>query len=302
MEIGAYTCETPFVTDGSGNARWCTATRDGQRYFLKQFLVPVYPAASSSVPAAIRRQRRERCVAFEQRKSALYSALNCVLGDCVVPVADFFIFKGRYYTASEYVASSPVATPGDRSPRDTRELLYELAVCLSRLHAQGVVHGDLKPDHILLQQENNRLRLIDFDGSFLEESPPREAAEIECDPAYMAPETFLCVSGEPVTISRKADTFAFGAIVHKLWTGELPVGENSTYLYEAVLKGAPIRISRNLPTSCHWLVRKCLSRDPENRPDDGSLLRLLAPPSVIKVPKPIQNGLVRYLRPEVKQR
>ena len=239
---------------------------------------------------------------FERRKLALYDALRCVLGDCVVPVTDFFAFGGRYYAASEYIQTpyETFETVGELGPRPARQLLFQLARCLGRLHAQGVVHADLKPEHVLLQSDGDayRVRLIDFDSGFLENDPPTGAREIEGDPVYLAPEAFLRMTQQPATLARPLDTFAFGIIAHRLWTGKLPVPEDAhTYLYEAALSGASIRLADSLPTAYRWVIGKALSRDPAERPDDGLLERLFAPPPEEGRPQdqPL-NGLSRYWR------
>ncbi|NLI21277.1 MAG: protein kinase [Clostridiales bacterium] len=304
MRIGVYECETPFATAGSGSALWCVARKGGRRFFLKQFLTPVRPAASASVSQTLRRRQMERCAVFERRKRALYEALLCALGDCAVPVVDFFMFDGRYYAASEYVQTpyDTFDTLGALPPRMSRQLLYELARCLGRLHAQGVVHADLKPEHVLLQREGERyrVRLIDFDSGFLEDDPPAEPRDIEGDPVYLAPETFLRMLGEPRTLTRRLDTFAFGLIAHKLWTGRLPEtgADGRAYVYEAVLAGEAAELSSTLPTAYRWLIQKTLSLDPEDRPDDGLLERLLSPPAGESRPAGgMVNGLSRYLKP-----
>ena len=309
MRIGAYECETPFATAGSGSARWCVARRDGQRFFLKQFLTPVQPGSASAASPALRQKQQARCEMFERRKKALYAALRCVLGDCVVPIADFFAFEGRYFSAAEYIQTpyETFETLDAVTPKFARQLLFELARCLGRLHAQGVVHADLKPEHVLLQREEDRLRvrLIDFDSGFLEDDPPLSPRDIEGDPVYLAPETYLRMLGKPASLTRKLDTFAFGAIAHRLWTGRLPRTEDAdhAYLYEAVLAGRAIRLPEELPTAYRWLILKALSEKPEDRPEDSLLERLLSPPAAgNRTNTAVVNGLSRYMLPEEDRR
>ena len=279
MKIGAYECLTPFVTAGSGSACWCVAEKDGQRWFIKQFLSPVRPQTDDGTP--LYRRRVARCEAFEEGKRRLYAALACVLGESLVPVSDFFLEQGHYYSVSEYIADPALCFENarDLQPHTTRELLHELALCLLRLHAQGVVHADLRPDHALMQLEGRRyrVRLIDFDSGFLEEEPP-DGDAIEGDPVYLAPEAYLRMTGQSAALTRKIDVFAFGAIIHRLWTGALPrMDERYAYLYEAALDGGDIRLSPALPTAYRWLVKRMLSADPAARPDDAEIERMLAP-------------------------
>ena len=140
-----------------------------------------------------------RCEAFLQHKQTVYDALSCVLGDWVVPVTDFFIHDNHFIAVSEAIdpASQTFETLGHQPPTHARELLYALACCLARLHAQSLVHGDLKPEHILLQRQNDqdRVRLIDFDSSFLAGDNSVEAGQAEGDTLYLAPESFQSLEG-----------------------------------------------------------------------------------------------------------
>ena len=284
MLIGGYKCQTAWMTAGSGSARWCVAERDGQRFFIKQFLTPVQPSPTAARNETLYRKQLARCMAFERKKRTLYASLRCVIGDCVTPITDFFSFENRYYAVSEYIPTpfDTLETLGKVSARVARELLYALALCLGRLHAQGIVHADLKPEHILILREGDalRVRLIDFDSGFLEDDPPLQAREIEGDPVFLAPETYRCMAGESGTLNRRLDTFAFGAIAHLLLAGTMPDVQSvgHTYLYEAALADTVIPISTALPAVYHWLIRKALAKDPADRPDDAMLERLLATP------------------------
>lgn len=300
--IGAYEPLTPLQTAGSGSARWCIARRGTRRFFLKEFLSPVYPAENTN--AVLREKQMARCRRFEEKKRRLYSAMSCVIGDTLVPVTDFFRFGLHYYAISEEIpeprltGESSVET---LSREEKREILLSLALCLQRLHLQGIVHADLKPEHVLLRKGTlgYEARLIDLDSGFLTEDPPAPGSETEGDPVYLAPEAFLRMTGEAADIGPAIDTFAFGAILHRLWTGALPETD-APYLYEAALEQRPIRISAQLPPAYGQAIRRMLDAEPSHRPSDGELVRLFAQPFEKDVKPPLTgealNGLSRFFR------
>lgn len=300
--IGAYEPLTPLQTAGSGSARWCIARRGTRRFFLKEFLSPVYPAENTN--AVLRKKQMARCRRFEEKKRRLYSAMSCVIGDTLVPVTDFFRFGLHYYAVSEEIpeprltGESSVET---LSREEKREILLSLALCLQRLHLQGIVHADLKPEHVLLRKGTlgYEARLIDLDSGFLTEDPPAPGGETEGDPVYLAPEAFLRMTGEAADIGPAIDTFAFGAILHRLWTGALPETD-APYLYEAALEQRPIQISAQLPPDYGQAVRRMLDAEPSHRPSDGELVRLFAQPFEKDEKPPLTgealNGLSRFFR------
>ena len=276
--IADYRCLTPMQTAGSGSARWCIAERSFERFFLKQFLSPVYPVRTDT---SLGRMQLARCREFEKRKQRLYAAASCVIGDVLVPVIDFFRADGHYYAVSEALpeaySTGEYATVLSESER--MQILYELAVCLQRLHNQGIVHADLKPEHVLLIKTADQwqTKLIDLDSSFLEDEPPSVGKEIEGDPAFLAPETFLRLTGQPVKLSRALDTFSFGLLIHVLWTGRLPSFDRTKYhyIYEAAIDGAQIELE--LPANWKPVIAEMLSADPTARPGDAEVASLFLP-------------------------
>ena len=283
MQIGNYKCTSTFVTAGSGNARWCTAEKDGKRYFLKQFLAPVQPIQTTEAPTELLIRQRARCAAFERRKCALYDALKRLRADCVVCVDDFFVHDGHYFTASAYIDPSYRTFESIRTlhPQIAARLLYSLAESLRMLHACGVVHADLKPEHIVIGYDGKtpRVRILDFDAGFLEAYPPDTDTNIEVDPVYLSPEAYQLISGNPVRLDHKLDTFAFGMLIHLALTGEIPEFDRSlyTYLYACVLDGGRVTVSRNLRGKQRALIRGMLQKNPAQRPGDQAVCKVLRP-------------------------
>ena len=64
--ISGYRLLTPMRTTGSGSARWCFASRGLERFFLKEFLTPVWPAQENT---PLGQRQCDRCEAFEFKSS-----------------------------------------------------------------------------------------------------------------------------------------------------------------------------------------------------------------------------------------
>ena len=295
--IEGYRCLTAMQTAGSGSARWCIAARGLERYFLKEFLKPVYPVNPST---PLGKRQTERCRAFENRKQRLYSAASCVIGDVLVPVVDFFRVEGHYYAVSEAVPEGFLTADKTEnfSQSQKQKMLYDLAVCLQRLHAQDIVHADLKPEHVLLNAQAGgwRVRLIDLDSGFLAYEPPGKEQDIEGDPAYLAPEAFLHMVGQKAHLTPAMDVFAFGVMIHQIWTGHLPLFDTAKYhyLYEAVLAGGVIGLA--LPKEWKNTVYKMLDADPMKRPSDAEVAAMFAVETVLKRKPRFHNSLSEMMK------
>jgi len=295
--IGGYRLLTAMQTTGSGSARWCLAMRGLRRFFLKEFLSPVWPVHPDT---PIGQKQLERCLRFEERKQRLYAAASCVLGDVLVPVVDFFRENGHYYAVTEAAPDGHMTA--ERAfylpDEEKREILYELAVGLQRLHAQGIVHADLKPEHVLLipQDCGWKPKLIDLDSGFLTDDPPSTVQELEGDPAYLAPEVFLRMAGEQTELDTSLDTFAFGALICQSWTGSLPEFDRTRYhyLYEAALENGSIQL--HLSEKWEPLVRRMLSAEKEHRPSDAEIADSLSLPKESVKHTGFENGLMRLMK------
>ncbi len=279
MKIGEYTCTTPFVTAGSGNARWCVALKDEKQYFLKQFLAPVQPVQTTAAPTRQVSLRRQKCAAFETRKLHLYDALKKVSSDYVVHVDDFFVRDGHYYAASAYLGTDYQTLDDFRNePISTKlKILASLSDSLRALHAVGIVHADLKPEHIVIEgnADSYRVRLIDFDSGFAEVAPPEAGRELAIDPVYLSPEAYRMISGHNVRLNRKADTFALGLLVHQTLAGKLPGFDRNhySYPYAAVLDGAKLALSNEIREPLRVLILKLLKKHPAFRPGDDTIVK-----------------------------
>jgi len=82
--IGGYKCLTPMRTAGSGSARWCIASRGLERFFLKEFLSPVYPAKEGT---ELSRRQLERCELFEEQKRQGSATYQNTVRQCCQQIA-----------------------------------------------------------------------------------------------------------------------------------------------------------------------------------------------------------------------
>ncbi|WP_340561945.1 outer membrane protein assembly factor BamB family protein [Streptomyces sp. GSL17-111] len=145
-----------------------------------------------------------------------------------------------------------------------------LAEALHAVHAAGVVHRDLKPSNVLVTDDGPRV--IDFGISVAaDDTVLTRTGVLVGTPGFMAPEQ---LTGAPV--GPACDVFALGAVLVFAATGRGPFGGGSSHGlgYRVVheepdLSGVPARIA--------GVVRRCLAKDPSDRPAVEAVLDELAP-------------------------
>ena len=164
---------------------------------------------------------------------------------------------------------------GPPDPRTLVRLGAQVAEALAAAHAQGVVHGDIKPENIVVQPDG-RLKLLDFGiarhvaaetvtrtrtatiASWLPES------QIAGTLAYMAPEQLRGEAGDT-----RADLFSLGVVLYELAANRRPfLGPTTTALVTQILNDTPTPLSgiaSGVPSELARIVHKLLEKQPERR-------------------------------------
>jgi serine/threonine protein kinase/alpha-tubulin suppressor-like RCC1 family protein len=108
---------------------------------------------------------------------------------------------------------------GRFSPERTEAVLTDIAAALAYAHARGVVHRDVKPENIFLNDETGRALLSDFGIALSAEAGRQEpnADLLVGTPAYMSPEQI-----DGVVIDGRSDLFSLGIIGHEMLMGIRP--------------------------------------------------------------------------------
>ena len=150
------------------------------------------------------------------------------------------------------------------SIRDFQHIVLQVAVALEQLHAQGYAHGDLRPEHVLMRNQEQPV-LIDFDCAYkLRDNSSRNT--VKSSPAYLSPERIRPGSNNAVELpSAAADFYSLGVIAYQLLSGRLPFSDEST---EATLQAHLQDNVPKLPThlqDLQPLIDGLMHKDPTRR-------------------------------------
>ncbi|GAB1693252.1 protein kinase domain-containing protein [Krasilnikovia sp. M28-CT-15] len=159
------------------------------------------------------------------------------------------------------------------APGEAARLTAQIAGALAEAHGLGVVHRDLKPDNILLETEDGRLRtrLTDFGIARMLTTPSLTMPHaVVGTPHYMAPESFHAVPASPA-----ADVYALGVLLYELLTGHPPYeGDSVPELMRQHQAGLPVR-HPGIPDPLWEVIRRCLQLEPRSRPAATDLVATL---------------------------
>ncbi len=173
----------------------------------------------------------------------------------IVAVYDAGEIDGTPFLCMEFVEGRPLPAHAPLV------LIRKVAEALAYAHARGVVHCDLKPGNILVDQDGEP-RVIDFG---LARVLGRKRGEVpEGTPAYMAPEQ---VAAKPAT--PQSDLYALGIILYEALTGVRPFdGDTPEQIFDRIRSGrfTPLRILRpQVPREVERICLKAMEADPKRR-------------------------------------
>lgn len=185
---------------------------------------------------------------------------------------------GRLYMASEFVQGRTLRAVIAGGPVDLRAVIdvgRAVSTALAAAHQRGIVHGDIKPENVMLGHDG-RIKVLDFglarfvDGE-RDESVAGAPASHFGTPGYMAPEQLLGQAGDG-----RVDIFALGVMLHELLSGVHPfTAPDRASILARTLGSEPDRLPDGADASgLAALIRRCLEKEPGRRyPSAGAVLR-----------------------------
>jgi WD40 repeat protein/tRNA A-37 threonylcarbamoyl transferase component Bud32 len=233
----------------------------------------VYKARDSELDrtVAIKVPRALRSASKEDRERFLREARSVaqLRHPSIVTVHEIGPSDGTPYLVSEFVEGATLAellSSWRPAPRDAAELLATLADALHYAHEMGVVHRDVKPANIMLDEKRVPL-LMDFGLA------RRDAADATMTidgqvlgtPAYMSPEQ---ARGESRKVDGRSDVYSLGVILYQLLTGELPFRGTTQMLLHQLLNDEPARpssLSQAVPRDLETICLKAMAKEAPRR-------------------------------------
>ncbi len=211
-----------------------------------------------------------------------------------IPVVhDYGQAANLLYYVSEHVDGCDLAAKLHKGPIGIDEavrITKEVAEALGAAHGEGIIHRDVKPANILLDQDG-QVKLADFGLS----KPGVDLDHYQSNtdvvmgtPLYMAPEQWTA----PDTVDARTDIYALGKVLYQMLTGQLPAG---------LLK--PPSQSADIDERFDAFIDQCLQPSPSDRyPDmetfiaalDASARNATAPPAKSTATAQKQSRVLLY--------
>jgi serine/threonine protein kinase len=204
----------------------------------------------------------------------------------IVTIFDFGQTEdGDFFIAMELLDGHSIRETLDQNGRlDSRRALHivqGIAIGLSEAHRRNIIHRDLKPENVMLVrsgEDHQFPKILDF-GLARTNDPGEDETQltqkdmIPGTPSYISPERINGVGNDP-----RSDLYSLGALWFELiagrppFLGETPVKVIVAHVQEPVPSFHSLNPPVNAPEEIELIIRKLLSKDPEDRPRSATQL------------------------------
>ena len=185
----------------------------------------------------------------------------------ILPVFDYGQHEGTAYLVMPLIETGTLKRAMQAEKLDLREnvrIFAQIADAVGYAHEKGILHRDIKPDNVLLDDRNNVL-LSDFGIARAAASTSNLTGDkLIGTPLYMSPE-----QGQGITVTRESDIYSLGVMLFEMLTGYVPYHADSpiAVIVQHVSGAIPSACEQNpnLPTAVDDVIEKALAKRPADR-------------------------------------
>ncbi len=182
----------------------------------------------------------------------------------------------------------------DHGPLEVREILrigMQAAKGLAAAHAQGIVHRDIKPSNILLDQNVERVQLVDFGlARAVDDASLTCSGTLAGTPQYMSPE-----QARAEAVDHRSDLFSLGSVLYAMCAGFAPFRADSSYSVLRLIiekEPRPIRaINCDIPDWLCAIIGKLMNKSPDDRYASADEVATIFKQCLAHVQDPVQHVL-----------
>jgi serine/threonine protein kinase len=253
--VGSYRVETILGEGGMGRV-YRALGQDGR------------PVALKLVKADLARDS-----VFRRRFDREADIASRVVHPNLVPIVDRGEHRGIPYIAQQFLSGGSLEQRIERDGKlpleDSIRVCLEIAGALDALHEAGLVHRDVKPGNILLD-EAGVAHITDFGlAKDRQASVLTKPGQALGSMDYMAPEQI-----RGVDVSAPTDVYALGCVMYECLTGSPPFADRQgmRILWAHLQEEPPdLRAARpDVREDVAWAMSRALEKEPENRPPTAS--------------------------------
>jgi serine/threonine protein kinase len=230
------------------------------RVYLARMVLTGLPVAIKSIPKTKLFEKKLRISLL--REIAILQSLN---HPNIIRILEVFESKAEIFIVTEHAPGGDLLTSlkdrGVFKEADWAVKLVQLAKALEYLDSQGIIHGDIKLENILLD-DKGRVKLCDFGVS--RRIDDRGAFnELTGTPIYSAPEMLR----QQRTVGTTSDVWSLGVLSCIALTGQVPFkGDTINAILEKVTSDSPIfDQSSKISPRMQAIILKMLKKDPHSR-------------------------------------